>query len=124
MLGLGWLIILVCGGPAYFAITPLVRVSRPGLIYGLWYLFFLVAALTSVGLWAAIHFGVTDSSGHGQGILGALIVQLLKFAMDVESDLAFLIALFIVVVLPQWAAYGLSGAAGVAGRPRFVSKVL
>ena len=87
-----------------------------------WYLFSLSVVCTLVAALWATDIGAIDAVGVFQGRWGAMINWLLKFMLDLETDLKIFAALLAIFVAPQMANYLLSGLFGCASAPIFVGK--
>ncbi len=85
-----------------------------------WYLFSLAVVATCIAAVWASSVGAIDDKGVFQGELGAAVNALLKFMLDLDTDLKIFSAILAMVLLPQITSYGLSGLFGCASAPIFV----
>jgi len=85
-----------------------------------WYLFSLAVVATYIAAAWASSVGAIDNQGLFQGELGAAVNALLKFMLDLDTDLKIFSAILAMVLLPQIASYALSGLFGCASAPIFV----
>lgn len=89
-----------------------------------WYLFSLASIATwIVALWAS-GIGAIDNQGEFKGELGATVHAILKFMLDLDTDVKIFTAILAMVLLPQVASYFLSGLFGCASAPIFVGEAI
>ena len=89
-----------------------------------WYLISLSAVCTFImALWASA-VGAIDKLGVFQGRWGETLNLLLRFMLDLETDINILAALFAIVIVPQVTTYFLSGLFGCASAPILVGRAV
>lgn len=89
-----------------------------------WYLFSLTSVVTCILALGAHEVGAIDNRGMFQGSLGASINTLLKFMLNLDSDVKIFSAILAIVLLPQVISYFLSGLFGCASSPIFVGSAI
>lgn len=89
-----------------------------------WYLFSLAVVVTWIAAAWASSCGAIDSQGGFQGEVGASLHALLKYMLDLDTDLKIFSALLAITLLPQLVSYLLSGPFGCASAPIFVGKAI
>jgi hypothetical protein len=123
---------------AYIALAALTALALTGITlagrkladkYGsdiriVWYLLSLSTVCTlTVAIWAR-SAGAIDAMGLFQGQWGSTLHSLLKFMLDLDTDINVLIAILAIVVVPQAVSYLLSGLFGCASAPILVGKAV
>ncbi|CAM2157945.1 conserved membrane hypothetical protein [Paraburkholderia tropica] len=94
--------------------------SEPENIYTMWYLYCLVLTASLIVLGAAAYLGMFGFDGVPRNAIARAIVWGVEYFLAVPEDCAVLVGILVLVVLPQWAAYTLSGGVGAARRSRHV----
>lgn len=89
-----------------------------------WYLFSLASVTTVIAAAWACGVGAIDNQGVFKGELGAVVNALLKFMLDLDTDVKIFSAILAVVLLPQIFSYLLSGLFGCASAPIFVGQAI
>lgn len=89
-----------------------------------WYLFSLALVATGIAAAWACGVGAINNQGVFNGELGAIVNALLKFMLDLDTDLKIFSAILAIVVVPQIASYLLSGLFGCASAPIFVGEAI
>lgn len=85
-----------------------------------WYLFSLSLVMTlGIALWA-INIGAIDEHGNFFGSVGASIKWLLKFMLDLNMDVKIFLTIVVLITLPQFVSYILSGLFGSASPPLLI----
>lgn len=87
-----------------------------------WYLMGLTMTITTVAILWAMNNGGIDEGGHFKGAVGNIINGYIKFALDLKSDIYFILSIAICITIPQLFSYFMSGLSGVAKSPIFISK--
>jgi hypothetical protein len=87
-----------------------------------WYLFSLSSVCTFIAAVWASSVGAIDASGSFQGDWGKAIESLLKFMLDLDTDVKLFTAVLAVFVVPQMASYLLSGLFGRASSPILIGR--
>jgi len=108
----------------FFAILFLglkLAISHPSDVRIVWYLFSLSCVTTTLAaLWAIS----IDVYGSFQGYLGGNVNSILKFMLDLDTDIKVLCSALVVFVVPQACSYVLSGLYGCASAPIFVGRAV
>ncbi|WP_028209053.1 hypothetical protein [Paraburkholderia nodosa] len=94
--------------------------SEPENIYTMWYLYCLVLMASLIVLGAAAYLGMFGFDGVPRNPIARAIVWGVEYFLAVPEDCAVLLGILVIVVVPQWGAYVLSGAVGAARRSRHV----
>lgn len=87
-----------------------------------WYLFSLSSVCTAMAAGWASSVGAINPSGSFQGNWGNAIETLLRFMLDLDTDVKLFAAILAVFVIPQVSSYLLSGLLGCASSPIFVGR--
>jgi hypothetical protein len=87
-----------------------------------WYLFSLSSVCTLVAAAWASSVGAIDPSGSFQGVWGKVIESVLKFMLDLDTDVKLFAAILAVFVVPQMTSYLLSGLFGRASSPILIGR--
>jgi hypothetical protein len=88
------------------------------------YFFSLSLVCTSIGAFWATSIGAIDTTGTFQGRWGEATNALLKFMLDINTDLQVFAAVLGLFVLPQILSYVLSGLFGCAAAPILIGPAL
>lgn len=94
--------------------------SEPENIYMMWYLYCLVLTASLIVLGAAAYLGMFGFDGVPRNAIARAIVWGVEYFLAVPEDCAVLLGILVIVVVPQWGAYMLSGGVGAARRSRHV----
>jgi hypothetical protein len=85
------------------------------------YFFSLSLVISMLVIWWATYIDAIKQNGDFNGEIGSYLNEILKFMLDLKTDVIFVSALFVIILVPQLISYLLSGLFGCAKKPRFVS---
>jgi len=85
------------------------------------YFFSLSLVISILVIFWAVNVDAIKPNGDFNGEIGSYLNELLKFMLDLKTDVVIITALFIIILVPQIISYFLSGLFGCATKPRFVS---
>jgi hypothetical protein len=87
----------------------------------IFYFFSLSLVISMIIIIWAVNSGAISNKGDFSGDIGQYLDKLLKFMLDLKTDVLSMAAIFIIITIPQAISYILSGLFGCASNPKYIS---
>lgn len=95
--------------------------AEPEVIHPMWLAYFGALFGSALILVAAGEEGMFGWNGEPRTRVAEVILDAVRFLLDISSEFSVLLGLLVFVVLTQWCAYLFAGLNGAARRPRFIA---